>query len=312
MMEQTMADSPVADFPHIFAGTGDLSAYITANKIDIDVALSKAGAVLMRGFDVPTASEFDAAVGAYDEPNFPYKESLSNAVRVNLTPRVFTANEAPPTTSIHLHHEMAQTPIYPSKLFFYCEIAPTEGGATPLCRSDILIEQLAKAEPGLVNAFEMLGVRYTNVMPGADDVGSGQGRSWRSTLGVDDRTSAEQRLRSLEYVWEWGDDDSLRATTPTLPAVRGIGSGRKSFFNQLIAAFRGWSDSRNDPSKSVTFGDGTPITGPDMAKAIELADALSYDHQWQAGDVVLVDNYTVMHGRKPYTGKRRVLASLIQ
>lgn len=307
-----MVDSPVENFPHIVAGTGDLSAYVAANKLDIDIALAKKGAVLMRGFDVPSVDEFDAVVGAYDEPNFPYKESLSNAVRVNLTPRVFTANEAPPTTSIHLHHEMAQTPIYPSKLFFYCEIAPADGGATPLCRSDILIEQLAKAEPGLVNAFEMLGVRYTNVMPGTDDVGSGQGRSWRSTLGVDDRTSAEQRLRSLEYTWEWGEDDSLRATTPTLPAVRGIGSGRKSFFNQLIAAFRGWSDSRNDPSKSVTFGDGTPITGPDMAKAIELADALSYDHQWQAGDVVLVDNFTVMHGRKPFTGKRKVLASLIQ
>ena len=256
-----MVDSPVEGFPHIIAGSGDLSAYVTANKEDINIALARTGAVLMRGFDVPSVSEFDAAVSAYDEPNFPYKESLSNAVRVNLSERVFTANEAPPTTSIHLHHEMAQTPIYPSKLFFYCEIAPDTGGATPLCRSDILLNALAKAEPGLVNAFEMLGVKYTNVMPGADDAGSGQGRSWRSTLGVDDRTSAEQRLRALDYVWEWREDDSLRATTPTLPAVRGIGNGRKSFFNQLIAAFRGWSDSRNDPSKSVTFGDGTPITG---------------------------------------------------
>ncbi len=307
-----MADSPVDGFPYIVAGDGDLAAYLASHKPVVETQLAASGAVLFRGFDVPTVSEFDAAVGAYDEPNFPYKESLSNAVRVNLTERVFTANEAPPTTSIHLHHEMAQTPIYPGKLFFYCEIAPDAGGATPLCRSDILLTKLAKAEPGLVSAFEMLGVKYTNVMPGADDAGSGQGRSWRSTLGVEERSLAEERLRALGYSWTWDADDSLRATTPVLPAVRTLGGGRKSFFNQLIAAFRGWSDSRNDPSKSVTFGDGTPITGTDMDTAIELSEALSYDHQWQVGDVVLVDNFTVMHGRKPFEGKRKVLASLIQ
>ncbi|MDN3646219.1 TauD/TfdA family dioxygenase [Pontixanthobacter aestiaquae] len=307
-----MVDSPVDGFPHIVAGDGDLADYLVSHKPVIDTQLAASGAMLFRGFDVPSVGEFDAAVSAYGEPNFPYKESLSNAVRVNLTERVFTANEAPPTTSIHLHHEMAQTPIYPSKLFFYCEIAPDKGGATPLCRSDILLTELAKAEPGLVNAFEMLGVKYTNVMPGADDAGSGQGRSWRSTLGVEDRARAEERLSALGYSWAWDSDDTLRATTPVLPAVRALGGGRKSFFNQLIAAFRGWSDSRNDPSKSVTFGDGMPITGTDMDTAIALSDALSYDHQWQAGDVVLVDNFTVMHGRKPFEGKRKVLASLIQ
>ena len=307
-----MSDSPVDGFPHMIKGDGDLSHYIASHKPEIDTQLARSGAVLFRGFDAPSVSEFDAAVRAYDEPNFPYKESLSNAVRVNLTDRVFTANEAPPTTTIHLHHEMAQTPIYPSTLFFYCEIAPDSGGATPLCRSDILLSALAKEEPGLVNAFEMLGVKYTNVMPGTDDAGSGQGRSWRSTLGVEEQAQAEERLSALGYSWTWNADDSLRATTPVLPAVRGLGSGKKSFFNQLIAAFRGWSDSRNTPSKSVTFGDGTPITGSDMDVAIKLSDELSYDHQWQAGDVVLVDNFTVMHGRKPFEGKRKVLASLIQ
>ncbi|MEL6485978.1 MAG: TauD/TfdA family dioxygenase, partial [Pseudomonadota bacterium] len=48
-----------------------------------------------------------------------------------------------------------------------------------------------------------------------------------------------------------------------------------------------------------------------MAPAIEAAEELTVDCTWQAGDVALVDNYTVMHGRRPFEGKRRVLASLI-
>ncbi|MEM7687758.1 MAG: TauD/TfdA family dioxygenase [Pseudomonadota bacterium] len=301
----------MTEFPAIITGGGDLAAFLRANKPAVDAALDDAGALLFRGFDVPDAHAFDAVIEAYGEPGFTYEDSLSNAVRTNVTPRVFTANEAPPSTEIFLHHEMAQTPIYPSKLFFYCEIAEMRGGATPLCRSDWVVDRLAEQAPDFVACLEAEGVRYTNVMPGADDAGSGQGRSWRSTLSVASREEAEKRLRNLGYTWEWREDGSLRVTTAALPAVRDVGGGRKTFFNQLIAAFRGWSDSRNSADKSITFGGGEAITAQDMAPAIAAAEEFTALCEWQPGDVALVDNYTVMHGRRPYEGKRRVLASLV-
>ncbi|TRD11812.1 SyrP protein [Erythrobacter insulae] len=298
-------------FPAIVEGSGDLAAFLSANKAAVDPALDNAGALLFRGFNVPDAHAFDAAIHGYGEAGFTYEDSLSNAVRTNVTARVFTANEAPPTTEIFLHHEMAQTPLYPSKLFFYCEIAAEAGGATPVCRSDWVLEHLAKAAPDFVERLTAEGVRYTNVMPGSDDAGSGQGRSWRSTLSVADRAGAEARLRELGYAWEWLGDESLRATTSALPAVRQLDDGRRVFFNQLIAAFRGWADSRNDPNRAITFGGGDPITSQDMAPAIAIADDLTENLAWQPGDVALIDNFLVMHGRRPFEGKRRVLASLI-
>jgi alpha-ketoglutarate-dependent taurine dioxygenase len=301
----------MTEFPAIIRGGGDLAAFLASNKPAVDAALADAGALLFRGFDVPNAQAFDAAVVGYGEPGFTYEDSLSNAVRTNVTPRVFTANEAPPTTEIFLHHEMAQTPLYPSKLFFYCEIAAEKGGATPVCRSDWVLERLEQQAPEFVSRIEAEGVRYTNVMPGSDDAGSGQGRSWRSTLSVAHKTGAEARLSELGYSWKWLEGEVLRATTPALPAVRKLGDGRKTFFNQLIAAFRGWADARNDPNRSITFGGGEAITSADIAAAIVIADELTADIAWQAGDVALVDNFLVMHGRRPFEGKRRVLASLI-
>lgn len=303
-----MSDS---EFPAIIEGRGDLATFLRVNKTTVDAALEDAGTLLFRGFDVPDAQAFDAAVEGYGEDGFTYAESLSNAVRVNVTERVFTANEAPPSTEIHLHHEMAQTPLYPAKLFFYCEIAPEEGGATPVCRSDWLAVRLRETDPQFHQNLATKGVRYTNSMPGSDDAGSGQGRSWRSTLGVEDRAGAEARLESLGYAWKWLDADVLKVTTPALPALRMLDDGREVFFNQLIAAFRGWSDSRNTASKSVTFGDGTPLPEDAMARVVALADEFTRDLAWQAGDVALLDNFTVMHGRRPFAGKRRVLASLI-
>ncbi|SVB32241.1 uncharacterized protein METZ01_LOCUS185095, partial [marine metagenome] len=85
-------------------------AWACDNATDIEAQASEHGAVLMRGLPLASPEDFDAAVTAFGSPNFSYEESLSNAYRINYTPRVFSANEAPPEVTIFLHHEMAQTP----------------------------------------------------------------------------------------------------------------------------------------------------------------------------------------------------------
>ena len=118
-------------------------------------------------------------------------------------------------------------------------------------------------------------------------------------------------MTDLGYTWKWQSNGDLRATTPVLPAVRDLGDGRHSFFNQLIAAFNGWKDTRNDPSKAITFGDNTLLDPEDVATASALADNCTFDLPWQSGDLALVDNYTAMHGRRTFTGPRKILASLV-
>lgn len=285
--------------------------HIQAESLELQGLLQTHGAILFRGLPIVSDLDFDKFITAFDLPNFTYSESLSNAVRRNRTDKVFTANEAPADVSIYLHHEMAQTPVFPSKLFFFCELAAQSGGATPLCRSDILLQRLTQRDPDFVALCEAKGVRYTNTMPFSDDAGSGQGRSWRSTLSAETVAEAEARLSELNYQWQWLGDQSLTVTSPVLPAVKEIAGGKRVFFNQLIAAFRGWKDRHNAANKTISFGDGTEISANSMAIAIELADSLSFDVPWQAGDVALVDNYLVMHGRRPFQGERRVLASLV-
>jgi hypothetical protein len=249
-------------------------------------------------------------VAAFGLSNFPYNQSLSNAVRVNRTQRVFTANEAPSDIEIFMHHEMAQTPLFPSRIFFCCLEAAEEDGQTPICRSDILLERLRNECPGFVQTCQQKGLKYSNVMPSENDLASGMGRSWQSTFGVRDRAGAEARLGGLGYSWQWQADGCLRATTPVLPAIRMLASGRAAFFNQLIAAFLGWKDARNDPSKSIRHGDDTALDRDAVQRAIDISAEIAFDIAWQAGDVAMVDNLMVMHGRRPFRGSRCVLASL--
>lgn len=285
--------------------------WVRSSRSFLDHQARDYGTVLFRGFPLVTDQDLDRFIHAFNYPNFPYEDSLSNAVRVNRTERVFTANEAPPEVTICLHHEMAQTPVYPSRLFFFCEQPAEDGGATPLCRSDALFEKLRDEFPEFIAACESKGLLYTNIMPAENDPTSGMGRSWQSTFGAETREAAEQRLQSLGYSWEWLPDGCLRSTTPVLPAVLEVEPGRKTFFNQLIAAFHGWKDSRNDPTKAVTFGDGSMLNPETMDAVAKIADELTFDVPWQKGDVALVDNRIVMHGRRTFSGTRKVLASLV-
>jgi hypothetical protein len=279
------------------------------HRAELEAALSREGAVLVRGLPLRDAADFDAFVALFERPNFAYRRSLSNAVRVERTERVFTANEAPPDTEIRLHHELAQTPVFPATLFFFCEKPAEQGGATPLCRSDLLYEVLLRDRPGFARDCESHGLVYQLVMPPRDDAGSGQGRGWRSTFDTADRAGAESRMRALGYRWEWLPGDCLRATTPVLPGVCRLPDGRTSFFNQLIATL-GWSDARNEGGRSVTLGDGRPIDAEALCHAGRLAESLCADVAWQRGDVAWVDNRLVMHGRRRFRGTRSVLASL--
>mgnify|MGYP001797680132 CR=1 FL=1 len=281
--------------------------WIRDSRMQLAEEVSRHGAVLLRGFPWQSDEDFDAAIQAFGQPNFTYAESLSNAVRINRTERVFTANEAPPDVSIYLHHEMAQTPVFPAQLFFFCEKAAEIDGQTPVCRSDWLLQRLEAERPDFVARCRELGVRYRNSMPDTDDAQSGQGRSWRSTLKVQSQAEAEDRLRSLGYDWEWQAGGALNFTSPRLPAIRKLSCGREVFFNQLIAAFRGWQDAE----KSILFGDYSAIDSADMVRTCDISDEITFDIPWQAGDLVVVDNFLVMHGRRPYQGKRCILVSLV-
>ena len=290
---------------------GEACEWAGKHAPEIGAQAAAHGAVLLRGLPLAKPGDFDAVVSAFDYPNFSYDDSLSNAYRINFTPRVFSANEAPADITIFLHHELAQTPVYPGKLFFFCQTAPDKGGATPICRSDVLWERLREQRPGFSEACLAKGLKYSNVMPAEADETSGMGRSWRDTFSAESREAAEARLAKLGYLWEWQVNGDLRATTPVIPAVRDLGDGRASFFNQLIAAYKGWRDIRNDPAKAVTFGDGTPLDPADIAAASALADELTFDIPWHPGDLALIDNYVAMHGRRTFSGTRKVLASLV-
>ncbi|KAL6006073.1 hypothetical protein ACLOJK_040118 [Asimina triloba] len=282
--------------------------YIEEQKPWLEQLLFSTGAVLFRGFPVRTASDFNAVVEAFGFEELPYVGGA--APRTNVVGRVFTANESPPDQKIPFHHEMAQVPEFPSKLFFFCEVEPGRGGETPIVLSHLVYEKMKQKYPDFVEKLEELGLIYTRVLGAEDDPSSPIGRGWQSTFLTKDKRIAEERAARLGTKLEWVND-GVKTIMGPIPAIKYDATrGRKIWFNSMVAAYTGWKDARNDPVKAVTFGDGTPLPADDVLDCLKILEEESVAIPWKQGDILLLDNLAVLHSRRSFDPPRRILASL--
>ncbi|KAG6665211.1 hypothetical protein I3843_02G123600 [Carya illinoinensis] len=286
-----------------------LSAQAVRNeKPLLDSLLRNSGALLFRGFPVKTASDFNEFVEAFGFEELPYVGGA--APRTNIVGRVFTANESPPDQKIPFHHEMAQVPEFPSKLFFFCEVEPGSGGETPIVLSHIVYERMKERYPEFVERLEEHGLLYTRVLGEDDDPSSPIGRGWKSTFLTKDKSVAEQRAAKLGMKMEWLED-AVKTIMGPIPAIKYDKTRqRKIWFNSMVAAYTGWEDARNDPVKAVTFGDGKPLPADIIYDCLNILEEESVVFPWQRGDVLLLDNWAVLHSRRSFNPPRRILASL--
>jgi hypothetical protein len=128
---------------------------------------------------------------------------------------------------------------------------------------------------------------------------------------VKTKEDAEAEMTKLRYTWEWLDNGECKVITEALPAVRVSSNGKKTFFNQIIAAYTGWIDKRNDPKKAVVYGDGTPLPSEilDDLSAFMIENRCAY--QWTNGQFAIVDNTVTYHSRQPFSGGRRKVFACI-
>ncbi|KAK9101202.1 hypothetical protein Scep_024632 [Stephania cephalantha] len=281
---------------------------IQSQKPWLESLLHSSGALLLRGLPLSTAHHFNRLVEAFDYEELPYVGGI--APRSNVVGRVFTANESPPHQKIPFHHEMAQVPEFPSKLFFFCEEEPGSGGETPIVLSHVIYDKMKKKFPEFVEELEAEGLVYTRVLGASDDLTSAIGRGWQSTFMTKDKSIAEERAARLGTKLEWMED-GVKTVMGPIPAVKYDKTrGRKIWFNSMVAAYTGWKDARNDPVKAVTFGNGKPLPGDIVLECSKLLEEESVAVPWKKGDVLLVDNWAVLHSRRPFEPPRRILASL--
>jgi len=115
---------------------------------------------------------------------------------------------------------------------------------------------------------------------------------------VKTREEAEVEMVKQGFTWEWNDaTGNCKVISKTLPAVRVSSNGNKTFFNQIVAAYTGWVDSRNEYGKAVTFGDDSPLPKDIVEDLVKFMDAHKCSYTWTPGQFCIVDNTVAYHSR---------------
>ncbi|MED6137555.1 hypothetical protein PIB30_066034 [Stylosanthes scabra] len=292
------SSSPPSSSPH---------QLIQTHKHLLDSLLAESGALLLRGFPVNTASDFNDVVEAFGYDYFPVA-SIS-APRTKIVGRVFTANESPPEQSIAFHHEMALVPEFPSKLLFFCEVEPQpgSGGETPIVPSHVVYEKMKKSQPQFVERLEKHGLLYTRFLAEDDDVSSPIGRGWKSNFNTMDKTLAQERADKMGMKLEWLENGGVKMVIGPVEGVR-YDERRERRKEVWFHTMVGW----DDPSKPVRFGDGKELPEDAVSDCLRIMEEECIAIPWKKGDVLIIDNFAVLHARRPCFSPRRVLASLVK
>ncbi|MCG5451796.1 MULTISPECIES: TauD/TfdA family dioxygenase [Micromonospora] len=275
----------------------------------INDRLDSHGAVLLRGFDAPDAPAFSAFVKVFGEEMAEYTYRSTPRSKVG---DVYTSTEYPASEVIPLHNEMAYTSVWPRRLFFYSNIPAQTGGETPLADSHAVWQRI----PAEVRErFERHGVRYVR------NYRVGLGVSWQETFPGMDREAVQEFCRERGITYEWFDDGALRTTETCQAVTVHPVSGRTVWMNQahlfhvsnLPEATREALLellAEEDLPRNAYLGDGSPITDADLAAIRAAFDAESLAFPWQQGDLLVVDNMAMAHGRSSFTGSRKTLVAM--
>jgi alpha-ketoglutarate-dependent taurine dioxygenase len=279
----------------------------------IENHLLRHGAILFRGFGISSIALFEHVAEATSHGGL-LDYIYGSTPRQRIAGGVYSSTEYPPDQVIPFHNEMSYSLAWPMKIWFCCLKAACSGGATPLADSGRVFEEI---NPHVRALFVERGVMYVR------NYGSGLDLSCQQVFGTEDRVEIEKICEDSKIECEWKADGRLRTRQKCQAIAVHPQTGQTVWFNQahlfhvsslnpvlsaqLLAEF-----SELDLPRNAYYGDGSPIA---LAALDEIRAAYSrakVEFSWEEGDVLMLDNMLVAHGRGSYEGERRIVVAMAE
>ena len=288
----------------------NLAAWAESNRGFIETSLSSNGGMLFRGFHVAGVADFEKFISNLSGTLLEYKDPTSP--RSKVSGNIYTSTDYPPEHRIPLHNENSYSHTWPLKLFFFCVVAPREGGETPIADVRKVFQRISPETRAMFIEKQVMYVR---------NFGDGFGLSWQSVFGTEDKRAVEENCREQGIEFEWKDGGRLRTRQVRRAVARHPRTGEMVWFNHgaffhvstlepsirdvLLSEF-----SYDDLPYNTFYGDGSAIESEVLD---EIRDAYAQEtvvFPWQAGDVLLLDNMLAAHARMSYSGPRKIVVGM--
>jgi alpha-ketoglutarate-dependent taurine dioxygenase len=153
--------------------------------------------------------------------------------------------------------------------------------------------------------------------------GTGYGLSWQTAFQTDDPSEVNRHCAISGIEYEWLFPERLR-TRQRRPAVsRHPVTGECVWFNHatffhistldaemragLLAELR-----EEDLPYNTYYADGSSIEPRALEIVRQAYEEETIKFRWQRGDVLLLDNMLVAHGRSPFRGTRQIVVGMAE
>jgi alpha-ketoglutarate-dependent taurine dioxygenase len=291
----------------------DLAPWVARRREPLLADLRRHGALLLRGFGTVGLEPMRQVVELLAGELMEYTDRAAH--RTHLAGRVYTAADYPPSHEIFLHNESTYAAHWPRKLFLHCLRPAQAGGCTPI--ADVR-RVLARLQPSTRRAFAAKGVLYVR------NFGTGLfGPSWQDAFQTGDRAEVDAYCRANGVEADWLGRDRLRTRQVRPALIRHPETREIAWFNHAAALHVTTLPERarrtvmklfseGDYPSNTCYGDGAPIE-PDVLDEIRAAyraEVVRFD--WRLGDLLVLDNVLVAHGRDPFEGPREVVVALAE
>lgn len=308
---------PSETFPHaVRVETHSVDDCVVSCRRYLQENLPHYGAVLLRNLPLKTAADFSSLSQRLGYKGMTYQGGAVEREELDKTSGTYTASDEPPQAVIEHHNEMAYSPVYPSKLLFFCQQEPGEdcGGETPLVKSTDILSRL---NPRVLQTFADKKVRYVRYAPPR---GPGAYLPWQDVFMTEDPKTAEHFLQQKGFSFKWEPSGAL-VYWQVLPAfLKHPETGKTVWFNQIqshhashlqgMPRFKDSDLPNHHYSCQTYYGDGSEIEPAVLQHIRAITWSCAVGFPWRNGDVLVVDNLAVQHARMSFTGPRRILAML--
>jgi Taurine catabolism dioxygenase TauD, TfdA family len=305
---QSAPGGPVcASLPILAAGPG--AVWVGRHSEAVRAQVAVFGAVLLRGVGVRSALEVADVASALGIR--PMTEREGFAPRTPHAEGTYSSSHWPAYEAMCMHHELSYAAEVPGYVVFGCLTAPAEGGRTNVADS----QQVLRALPAdLVAPFARDGWLLTRMY---NEVGL----SWMDAFGTRDPAEVDAYCATAGIEREWLPDGRLCTRQRRAALIPHPRTGILGWFNQIAflnelaldAVSRNYLLNVYGPSGlpfNTTYGDGSPISSDTIDLINEIYGQASVGEPWHPGDVLVVDNLRMAHGREPYKGAREIVVLL--
>ncbi|MBG0830129.1 TauD/TfdA family dioxygenase [Planomonospora sp. ID67723] len=272
--------------------TADRAGVDTVDRIELMTALAEHGYVVLRGFDSDPVT-FSALI-----------QSVSSRITLDPARKFAGGNVAQKIEAglvpQGLHVENGATPWVPDLVWFYCETPAKIGSQTTICDGLYVWDRLPARTQEL-----FLSTRITFARPMPED-------KWKNLVFrlLDGAKSVEQITfddlltvtdDDVDVKYQLRPDGSVHYKYFTYAAHTTLFGTDIAFANSIL------TPSVNYEPPVIEFEDGRPLDAMLMRQVIEATELETDEIDWHEGDIALVDNSRLMHGRRKIRDPRRSL-----